>query len=253
MESEKSMTQNYDSVFLIGFGGPTKGCCRRYDECPGEAFCYVENIVGNRSGGRDRIEEVSEHYKHFNGVSPFVFFSQKQAGALELSLQEKGCALPVFTGYRFWNPYVKDTLLGMAQNGLRRSVGIVLAPHKTKISWDAYLNEVKKANEELSDKSVKIDFMPMDWFDNTGYVGSLVADFHRNLLKGGVHLNPTNVNTSKSKLRLMYEANPLAYIIQIAGGKSFSQGVDTLQIEPDEIHQTVSLIIGNSSLVKNVK
>ena len=77
MESEKSMTQNYDSVFLIGFGGPTKGCCRRYDECPGEAFCYVENIVGNRSGGRDRIEEVSEHYKHFNGVSPFVFFLSK--------------------------------------------------------------------------------------------------------------------------------------------------------------------------------
>ena len=78
MESEKSMTQKYDSVFLIGFGGPTKGCCRRYEECPGEAFCYVENIVGNRSGGRDRIEEVSEHYKHFNGVSPFVFFSQNR-------------------------------------------------------------------------------------------------------------------------------------------------------------------------------
>jgi ferrochelatase len=173
MESEKSMTQKYDSVFLIGFGGPTKGCCRRYEECPGEAFCYVENIVGNRSGGRDRIEEVSEHYKHFNGVSPFVFFSQKQAGALELSLQEKGCALPVFTGYRFWNPFVKDTLSGMAQNGLRHSVGIVLAPHKTKISWDAYLNEVKKANEEMADQNVEIDFIPMDWFDNAGYVGSL--------------------------------------------------------------------------------
>ncbi|MED5578553.1 MAG: ferrochelatase [Nitrospinota bacterium] len=167
------MTQKYDSVFLIGFGGPTKGCCLRYEECPGEAFCYVENIVGNRSGDRDRIEEVSEHYKHFNGVSPFVFYSQKQAGALELSLREKGCELPVFTGYRFWNPFVKDTLLEMAQNGYQRSVGIVLAPHKTKISWDAYLNEVKKAKEELGVKNVEIDFMPMDWFANPGYIGAL--------------------------------------------------------------------------------
>ena len=110
-------------------------------------------------------------------------------------------------------------------------------------NYDNWSKEVQEYVETLSsNKSL-----------NQRYVGSLVADFHRNFLKGGVHLNPTNIHTSKSKLRLMYEANPLAYIIEIAGGKSFSQGVDTLQIEPDEIHQTVSLIIGNSSLVKNVK
>ena len=110
-------------------------------------------------------------------------------------------------------------------------------------NYDNWSKEVQEYVETLSsNKSL-----------NQRYVGSLVADFHRNFLKGGVHLNPTNIHTSKSKLRLMYEANPLAYIIEIAGGKSFSQGVDTLQIEPDEIPQTVSLIIGNSSLVKNVK
>ena len=85
------------------------------------------------------------------------------------------------------------------------------------------------------------------------YVGSLVADFHRNLLKGGIHLNPMNINTRKSKLRLMYEANPLAYINNIAGGKSFSEGIDTLELEPEGIHQTVSLIIGNANLTKNIE
>ena len=85
------------------------------------------------------------------------------------------------------------------------------------------------------------------------YVGSLVADFHRNLLKGGIHLNPMNINTRKSKLRLMYEANPLAYINNIAGGKSFSEGMDTLELEPEGIHQTVSLIIGNTNLTKNIE
>ena len=88
---------------------------------------------------------------------------------------------------------------------------------------------------------------------NQRYVGSLVADFHRNLLKGGIHLNPKNVRMNKSKLRLMYEANPLAYIINIAGGKSFSEGVDTLELEPEDIHQTVSLIIGNANLTKNIE
>ena len=85
------------------------------------------------------------------------------------------------------------------------------------------------------------------------YVGSLVADFHRNLLKGGIHLNPMNINTRKSKLRLMYEANPLAYINNIAGGKSFSEGIDTLELEPEGIHQTVSLIIGNANLTENIE
>ena len=84
------------------------------------------------------------------------------------------------------------------------------------------------------------------------YVGSLVADFHRNLLKGRIHLNPMNINTRKSKLRLMYEANPLAYINNIAGGESFSEGMNTLELEPEGIHQTVSLIIGNANLTKNV-
>ena len=83
------------------------------------------------------------------------------------------------------------------------------------------------------------------------YIGSLIADFHRNLLKGGVFLYPADTKNSHGKLRLMYEANPLAYIINIAGGKSFSEGVDTLELEPKGIHQTVSLIIGNANLTKN--
>ncbi len=45
----------YDSVLLVGFGGPTRGCCRRYEDCPGEAFCFVKNVVGDRASGDERI------------------------------------------------------------------------------------------------------------------------------------------------------------------------------------------------------
>lgn len=84
------------------------------------------------------------------------------------------------------------------------------------------------------------------------YVGSLVADFHRNLLKGGVFLYPGDAKNKQGKLRLMYEANPLAFIAEQAGGKAFSDSIPILEVQPETIHQRVPLIIGNTSVVHTV-
>ena len=84
------------------------------------------------------------------------------------------------------------------------------------------------------------------------YVGSLVADFHRNLLKGGVFLYPGDEKNKQGKLRLMYEANPLAFIAEQAGGKAFSDSMPILEVQPEKIHQRVPLIIGNTSVVHTV-
>ena len=81
------------------------------------------------------------------------------------------------------------------------------------------------------------------------YVGSLVADFHRNLLKGGVFIYPATKKAPKGKLRLLYEANPLAFICEEAGGKATNGETRILDINPEGLHQRTSLIIGNSSLV----
>lgn len=77
------------------------------------------------------------------------------------------------------------------------------------------------------------------------YVGSLVADFHRNLLKGGVFLYPGDKKNEFGKLRLMYEANPLALICKEAGGHSSTGDIDILDIVPERLHQRVPLIIGS--------
>ena len=77
------------------------------------------------------------------------------------------------------------------------------------------------------------------------YVGSLVADFHRNLLKGGVFLYPADATTGKGKLRLLYEAAPLALIVRQAGGLASNGREPILEIQPTDIHQTVPLIIGS--------
>lgn len=81
------------------------------------------------------------------------------------------------------------------------------------------------------------------------YIGSLVADFHRNLIDGGVFLYPTDTKSpakSAGKLRLLYEAAPLAFIAEQAGGRAITDdGRDIMDIEPDSLHQRVPLIIGS--------
>lgn len=76
------------------------------------------------------------------------------------------------------------------------------------------------------------------------YIGSLVADFHRNILYGGIFLYPADKKTPNGKLRLLYEAAPLAFLIDQAGGKASTGKEDILDITPTGLHQRVPLIIG---------
>ncbi len=82
------------------------------------------------------------------------------------------------------------------------------------------------------------------------YVGSLVADFHRNLLKGGIFLYPGDVKSPEGKLRLMYEANPLGYVAEQAGGAAYSASQPILDIQPERLHQRTPLILGNRAEVE---
>jgi fructose-1,6-bisphosphatase I len=85
------------------------------------------------------------------------------------------------------------------------------------------------------------------------YIGSLVADFHRNLLRGGVFLYPAEENKPDGKLRLLYEAAPLAFLMQQAGGYASDGSRPILEIEPQSLHQRTPLIIGNRSLVEKAE
>uniref|UniRef100_A0A4X2L5V6 Fructose-1,6-bisphosphatase 1 n=1 Tax=Vombatus ursinus TaxID=29139 RepID=A0A4X2L5V6_VOMUR len=91
--------------------------------------------------------------------------------------------------------------------------------------------------------------------DNTApytarYVGSMVADIHRTLVYGGIFLYPANEMSPQGKLRLLYECNPLAFIIERAGGLATTGKEPVLDIVPTEIHQKVPLILGSPEDVK---
>jgi fructose-1,6-bisphosphatase I len=80
---------------------------------------------------------------------------------------------------------------------------------------------------------------------NVRYVGSLVADFHRNLLGGGIFCYPANTKSPKGKLRLLYEANPLAFVVEQAGGAAHDGQQRILDVQPSELHQRTPLFIGS--------
>ncbi|MDH7514568.1 MAG: class 1 fructose-bisphosphatase [Bacteroidota bacterium] len=82
------------------------------------------------------------------------------------------------------------------------------------------------------------------------YIGSMVADLHRNLLYGGVFMYPADTATGKGKLRLLYEASPMAFIFEQAGGAASDGSRRILDIEPTGLHQRVPLIIGNKEEVE---
>lgn len=85
------------------------------------------------------------------------------------------------------------------------------------------------------------------------YIGSLVADFHRNLLKGGIFIYPQTSSHPQGKLRLLYECNPVAYISEQAGGLAIDGERRILEILPEDIHQRVPFYTGSRAMVEKIK
>ena len=84
------------------------------------------------------------------------------------------------------------------------------------------------------------------------YIGSLVSDFHRNMIKGGIYLYPKSSKTSAGKLRLLYECNPMAFLAEQANGKATNGVQRILDIQPIELHQRVPFICGSTNMVEDV-
>lgn len=111
--------------------------------------------------------------------------------------------------------------------------------------WDSgirrYIDEVK-TNNDISGKP-----------KSARYIGSLVADFHRNLLTGGIFLYPADQKNPQGKLRLIFEAIPLAYLATQAGGAASTGTQNILDIKPEKLHQRVPLFIGSKDDVSQVQ
>jgi len=85
------------------------------------------------------------------------------------------------------------------------------------------------------------------------YIGSMVADVHRNLIKGGIFTYPGTTDRPKGKLRLLYECNPFAFIVEVAGGKATNGKVRILDIIPTELHQRTAFFVGSKLMMEELE
>jgi fructose-1,6-bisphosphatase I len=85
------------------------------------------------------------------------------------------------------------------------------------------------------------------------YIGSLVSDFHRNMIKGGIYMYPKSSVNSNGKLRLLYECNPMAFLAEQAGGKASDGYGRIMEIEPEELHQRVPFFCGSRLMVEKAE
>ncbi|HMP88261.1 MAG TPA: fructose-bisphosphatase class I, partial [Lacibacter sp.] len=85
------------------------------------------------------------------------------------------------------------------------------------------------------------------------YIGSMVADVHRSLIKGGIFMYPGTTDKPAGKLRLAYECNPFAFMVEVAGGKATDGKQRILDIQPTELHQRVPLFIGSKGMMEELE
>ena len=156
---------NYDSVLLIAYGGPE----RFEDVRP-----FLANVLRGRRVSPERIETVVQQYRTIGGSSPLNAITFRQAAALQIELGRKKPRLKVYVGMRNWSPTLADTLSLMKREGKRRSLGIVLAPHRCEASWERYLEAVSEAQEAAGPGAPEIDFSA-PWHVNPLFIEAAAA------------------------------------------------------------------------------
>ncbi len=146
---------------------------------------------------------------------------------------------------------------GHGVNGftLNPAIGTYYLSHPNmKFPEDGYIYSVNQGNFSQFNEGVKkyIQYCQADE-DNrpytARYIGSLVSDFHRNMIKGGIYMYPSTKSNPNGKLRLLYECNPMAFIAEQAGGKASDGKTRILDIDPTELHQRVPFFCGSKKMV----
>jgi len=186
-----------------------------------------------------------------------IFKKKEEECSLSDNLLQKGRDL-IAAGYVVYGSSTMfvycagDTVNGFT---LDPSVGEFLLSHPNiKIPPKGNIYSVNEANSFKWTENIRkyIDALKKEGYTSR-YIGSLVSDFHRNLLKGGVFLYPADEKNKKGKLRLLYEAFPLSFIVEHAGGAAIDGNIDILDKTPQTLHDRTPLIIGSKYEVELFK
>jgi ferrochelatase len=154
------MPNLYQAILLIAFGGPT---------APEEIRPFLARVTGGISIPPERLEEVAHHYEAVGGKSPLNEITLRQAQALQSLCKEQHRDLPVYVGMRNSRPFFIETLKQMADDGIKRSLGVILSSHRTEASWERYQKNISDARAELGALAPRVDYCG-GWHDHPLFI-----------------------------------------------------------------------------------
>ena len=153
------MDLNTIGLLVMAYGGPDN---------LDEVEPYLMDVRGYRATAPEIVHEVRERYREIGGRSPILERTRAQADALEKVLNEQGQCFKVFVGMRHWHPFIQDTLAEMRAQGIERTVGLVMAPHYSRMSIEAYFKKIDDANSGMQITRIH------DWHLLPEYLDALV-------------------------------------------------------------------------------
>ena len=147
-------------VLVMAYGGPNT---------IDEVEPYLMDVRGHRPTAPEIVHEVRERYREIGGRSPILERTSAQAAALEAALNTGETCFKAFVGMRHWHPYIKEALDWMQAQRIERAVGLVMAPHYSRMSIEAYFKKIEEAGSPL--EIARVD----DWHLLPGYLDALVG------------------------------------------------------------------------------
>lgn len=156
--------RNYDAILLMSFGGP---------EGLDDVMPFLENVTGGRNIPEERLLEVSEHYRHFGGVSPLNALNRALIVALEEELEENGLNLPIYFGNRNWHPMITDTVQQMKDDGIKRALAFFTSGFSNYAGCRLYRENIQQAVEAVGEGAPEFDNIRM-FYNHPGFINPVV-------------------------------------------------------------------------------
>jgi ferrochelatase len=151
---------NYDALLVLSFGGP---------EGLDDVIPFLENVLRGRNVPRARLEEVAEHYRLFNGVSPLNDQNRALIAALENELKNHGIDLPIYFGNRNWHPFLTDTMRQMVDDGVKNVLAFFTSAYSSYSGCRQYREDIQRSQEEVGPGAPRVDKLRA-FFNHPGFI-----------------------------------------------------------------------------------
>jgi ferrochelatase len=150
----------YDAVLLVSFGGP---------DGPDDVLPFLRNVTAGRDIPDERLREVGRHYQHFGGVSPINAQNRRLASAVQEEIADRGLLLPVYWGNRNWQPYLRDAVASMRDDGIRRALAFFTSAYSSYSGCRQYRENVAAALTVCAAEDLAVDRIG-PYYNHVGFV-----------------------------------------------------------------------------------